>query len=220
MDGYELGNPGDDPAQRLDGQHSRRRPPRGNDHAGGRWLPPRAGRGHDDRRSLERHDGGRSGAACAPGEAKRAGRESGACAAGAKRDLKANQPMPQFSYKAVKRDGVLTEGSLDAGNRHEAMRQVEHLGLKPIRLSEAANGAGRKESPAPASPGPTAAAAGAAGSAGVDGAGGGHPLASLRISLGVKQKISARVLENFNRLLSSLLAAGVPLSRALVRLYR
>lgn len=67
--------------------------------------------------------------------------------------------MPQFSYKAVKRDGVLTEGSLDAGNRHEAMRQVEHLGLKPIRLSEAANGAGRKESPAPASPGPTAAAA-------------------------------------------------------------
>src|SRR5208283_4084097 len=37
---------------------------------------------------------------------------------------------------------------------------------------------------------------------------------------GVKQKISARVLENFTRLLSSLLAAGVPFSRALVILYR
>src|SRR6266699_5803347 len=34
------------------------------------------------------------------------------------------------------------------------------------------------------------------------------------------EKISARALENFTRLLSSLLAAGVPLSRALVILYK
>ena len=35
-----------------------------------------------------------------------------------------------------------------------------------------------------------------------------------------RQKISARALENFTRLLSSLLAAGVPLSRALVILHK
>ena len=34
------------------------------------------------------------------------------------------------------------------------------------------------------------------------------------------KKVSAKELENFTRLLSSLLAAGVPLSRALVILYR
>ena len=44
--------------------------------------------------------------------------------------------MPQFVYKALQRDGVLTEGFLDASNRHEAMRQVEGRGLKPIKLAE------------------------------------------------------------------------------------
>jgi type II secretory pathway component PulF len=117
--------------------------------------------------------------------------------------------MPHFSYKAMQRDGVLTEGVLDAGNRHDALQQVEHLGLKPIRLAEAAG-----------VPGPTAATAGGAGSAAANGAGDDPLLASLRGSLGVKQKISARVLENFTRLLSSLLAAGVPFSRALSILHR
>ena len=42
---------------------------------------------------------------------------------------------------------------------------------------------------------------------------------SFKLSLG-GDKISARILENFTRLLSSLLAAGVPLSRALVILMR
>src|SRR5262249_45226537 len=39
---------------------------------------------------------------------------------------------------------------------------------------------------------------------------------SMNLSFGGATKISARMLENFTRLLSSLLAAGVPLSRALV----
>ena len=128
--------------------------------------------------------------------------------------------MPHFSYKAMQRDGVLTEGVLDAGNRPEALRQVEQLGLQPIRLTEAANGAERKESPVLGAPGKPAATAGGAASAGADGARDRNPLASLKSSLGVKQKISARVLENFTRLLSSLLAAGVPFSRALIILYR
>ena len=36
--------------------------------------------------------------------------------------------MPQFAYKAIQHDGVLTEGFLDASNRQEAMRQVEGRG--------------------------------------------------------------------------------------------
>src|SRR5207245_8369271 len=40
--------------------------------------------------------------------------------------------------------------------------------------------------------------------------------ASFQLTLGRSNKISGRMLENFTRLLSSLLAAGVPLSRALV----
>jgi type IV pilus assembly protein PilC len=127
--------------------------------------------------------------------------------------------MPQFSYKAMQRDGALTEGLLDAGNRHEAMRQVEQLGLRPVRLAEATGGAGRNKSPAPGSAGSPATANSGAGSAGADGAKGDSQLPFWKISLGGK-KITARVLENFTRLLSSLLAAGVPFSRALVILYR
>jgi type II secretory pathway component PulF len=125
--------------------------------------------------------------------------------------------MPLFTYKAVQRDGVLTEGQLDAGNRQEAMRQVENLGLRPIRLAEAAPGAapGRRKSPAPgAMPGDQAGAGGA------PAAPENITLASLRQAISGKGKITPRILENFTRLLSSLLAAGVPFSRALVILYR
>ena len=111
--------------------------------------------------------------------------------------------MSRFAYKALQPDGVLIEGLLDAGNRQEAVRQVEILGLKPVRLTESANGAapGKGEGAAPAaSAGPPAPAGG--------------------LAWGRKGKISARTLENFTRLLSSLLAAGVPFSRALVILQR
>lgn len=109
--------------------------------------------------------------------------------------------MPSFAYKAMQRDGVLTEGRLDASNRHEAMRQVEILGLKPIRLAEAAAGAGAKGASGSAPAGATT-----------------SPFAGIK--LGGPGKITARMLENFTRLLSSLLAAGVPFSRALVILHR
>jgi type II secretory pathway component PulF len=100
--------------------------------------------------------------------------------------------MPSFAYKALQSDGALTEGRLDASNRHEAMRQVEILGLKPIRLAESANGATKTANGAPAA----------------------------GLKLGRPRKITPRVLENFTRLLSSLLAAGVPFSRALVIIHR
>jgi type II secretory pathway component PulF len=125
--------------------------------------------------------------------------------------------MPLFTYKAVQRDGVLTEGQLDAGNRQEAMRQVENLGLRPIRLAEAPAGpaAARKKAPSAGGPAGDKAEAGAA-----PGAPEGISLSSLRQSISGKGKITPRILENFTRLLSSLLAAGVPFSRALVILYR
>jgi hypothetical protein len=46
--------------------------------------------------------------------------------------------MPQFAYKALQTDGALVEGLLEAGNRQEAMRQVQLRGLRPVRLSESA----------------------------------------------------------------------------------
>jgi type II secretory pathway component PulF len=100
--------------------------------------------------------------------------------------------MPQFAYKAMSAEGLLSEGLLDASNRQEAMRQVEGRGLRPIKLSESAAAPAKKFTAS----GPAAAA----------------PVA--------KGKITPRMLENFTRLLSSLLAAGVPFSRALVILHR
>jgi type II secretory pathway component PulF len=102
--------------------------------------------------------------------------------------------MPLFQYKALQADGALTEGQLEAAGRQEAFSQMAGLGLRPVSLAERAAG---KSSQSPALPS-------AAGS----------------FSLFKKShKVSARALENFTRLLSSLLAAGVPLSRALVILH-
>jgi type II secretory pathway component PulF len=105
--------------------------------------------------------------------------------------------MPTFSYKALKTDGKMAEGVLDAAGRPDALRQMETLGLRPVSLAEktsaAKNGAAKNNS------------AGGAGS----------------LSFKFESKtVSGKELENFTRLLSSLLAAGVPLSRALVILQK
>jgi type II secretory pathway component PulF len=108
--------------------------------------------------------------------------------------------MAVFQYKVLQADGQVAEGVLEAGGRHEAFRQMETRGWRPISLKERANGQNGKPAPAPSvsnlSP------------------------ASLKLSVGGSNRITARVLENFTRLLSSLLAAGVPLSRALVILQK
>jgi len=123
--------------------------------------------------------------------------------------------MPQFSYKAVQRDGALAEGVLDASGRHEALRQMEVRGLQPIRLAEGGNGSGHDQ--------PAERAATQDNDAGPEGASLGQTVTSFlpkQLAIGGSGKISARTLENFTRLLSSLLAAGVPFSRALVILHR
>ena len=104
--------------------------------------------------------------------------------------------MPTFQYKGLKADGKIAEGQLDAPGRPDALRQMEALGLRPVNLAEKAaakNGAGLP--------------------AGLEG------LGEISFKFG-SHKVSAKELENFTRLLSSLLAAGVPLSRALVILHR
>lgn len=103
--------------------------------------------------------------------------------------------MPVFQYKALQSDGGVAEGRLEAAGRQEAFHQMQGLGLRPIRLAE--------QTAAQAVQAPSLAGS----------------LAALPFR-GKTGRIPARILENFTRLLSSLLAAGVPLSRALVILYK
>jgi len=101
--------------------------------------------------------------------------------------------MAVFQYKGLQTDGALAEGQLEAAGRQEAFAQMAGLGLRPVSLSEQA------VAPNKGMALPTA----------------------LNLSFFKKSdKVSPRALENFTRLLSSLLAAGVPLSRALVILYK
>ena len=106
--------------------------------------------------------------------------------------------MPTFSYRALQANGKIAEGVIDAPGRPDALRQIETLGLRPVNVAE--KSAAKKKG--------GAAANGKAEDSG---------------KVGFKfesKKVSAKELENFTRLLSSLLAAGVPLSRALVILQK
>ena len=103
--------------------------------------------------------------------------------------------MALFQYKALQANGAIAEGQLEAAGRHEAFQQMAGLGLRPVSLSETTSGNAQTQSSL--------------------------PLALASGSLFKRaQRVSAHALENFTRLLSSLLAAGVPLSRALVILHK
>src|SRR5665213_1424544 len=104
--------------------------------------------------------------------------------------------MPTFSYRALQTDGKIAEGVLDAPGRPDALRQIETLGLRPMNVLEKS---------------PAARNGSAAGST--------SGLGKISFKFESK-KVSNKELENFTRLLSSLLAAGVPLSRALVILQK
>ena len=89
----------------------------------------------------------------------------------------------------------MSEGQLEAADRQGAFVQIAGLGLRPVSLAEKAGA----------------------------GAGTGFALPASLAALSFRKrsaKVSGRELENFTRLLSSLLAAGVPLSRALVILHK
>jgi type II secretory pathway component PulF len=113
--------------------------------------------------------------------------------------------MPTFQYKALQANGTMTEGQIDAPGRPDALRQMETLGLRPINLSETV--AAKSKAKPKSSP------------AAKNGASAKDAPANLSFKFESK-KVSGKELENFTRLLASLLAAGVPLSRALVILSR
>lgn len=108
--------------------------------------------------------------------------------------------MPLFDYRALQSDGTIAQGQIEAGGRQEALRQIDGRRLRTISLVERGHGA--RDRPSQKNGSPSASAS-----------------APLNLFRGNSNKISPRVLESFTRLLSSLLAAGVPLSRALVILH-
>ena len=91
--------------------------------------------------------------------------------------------MTDFTYRAVQADGNITEGVISAGNRKEAIRRMELMGINPVRVAEKITAESEER-------------------------------AASSLDL-LHRKVSSRDLENFTRQLSSLLSAGVPLSRAL-----
>ena len=113
--------------------------------------------------------------------------------------------MPTFDYKAVGANGAITLGKVDAGGRADAMQVLEGRGLTPLRLAEVGLSAPAPRAAAKPVPAPTA--NGTAAPAGWKG--------SFQ-----SKKVSFSALEDFTRSLSSLLTAGVPLSRALTILYK
>ncbi len=125
--------------------------------------------------------------------------------------------MPAFTYKALQADGAVVEGVLDAGGRLQALRQIEERGLKPVRLTESTPAA----SPEKRRPKQTR-HNGAGVAPGTETRASDEPSSSRPAGFSWTRpgKITPRMLENFTRLLSSLLAAGVPFSRALVILHR
>ncbi|MDW7979969.1 MAG: type II secretion system F family protein [Verrucomicrobiales bacterium] len=114
--------------------------------------------------------------------------------------------MPVFQYRALQPDGMITEGEIEAAGRQDALRLIETRRLRPIRLIERPNGK-------PVERMAKVALQQATGSAEA------QP-APFRFPLLTRRRVTGRMLENFTRLLSNLLAAGVPMSRALVILQR
>jgi len=156
--------------------------------------------------------------------------------------------MASFHYRAIQPDGAVAEGHLDATDRRDALRMLSARGLRPVRLTDSASAsaptpvvsravtaAPAAQSKAPAAPAPARTAPRTASRPATRPA----PTAPRKAAVPAPEKstsntpgaspirfnfggdrITPRVLENFTRLLSSLLAAGVPLSRALVILTR
>ena len=103
--------------------------------------------------------------------------------------------MATFEYKALQMDGSVKLGRVDANGRQDAMQMLEGNGLTPLRLAET----GSAPAAAPAR--------------------GGVKLAGTKWAFKGK-RVPFAALEDFTRSLSSLLTAGVPLSRALTILYK
>src|SRR5687768_3711212 len=98
--------------------------------------------------------------------------------------------MPVFTYTALDRLGRQTTGTLPAENRIAAYDDLSATGLAPIAVDEQANRAAARKT----------------------------DLSDISVSAATR--VSAASLESFTRELANLLAAGLPLSRALQLLKR
>jgi type II secretory pathway component PulF len=124
--------------------------------------------------------------------------------------------MPLFQYKAIQNDGSVTQGEFEAAGRTDAFKTMEARGLRPVRLAEANSATGTNgRAPGKINGSSRARAEAREKSEPAPPANSEEARSGLKLSFGAK-KITPRMLENFTRLLSSLLAAGVALSRALV----
>src|SRR5438093_9757263 len=104
--------------------------------------------------------------------------------------------MAQFSYKARRRSGEVVEGMLEVAYRSAALIQIERLGLFPVAVDAAKNGAAV----------PTQAAARAK----VDWKAQLPP--SIRAFLSRKRKPKLQELATFTQQLANLLKSGMPLT--------
>ncbi len=103
--------------------------------------------------------------------------------------------MALFQYKALEANGAPSQGTLEAVGRQDVVRILAGRGLTPLRVVESS------ETQAP----------------GNERSRLGLPAGGIRWK---STKVSFAALEDFTRSLSSLLAANVPLSRALTILYK
>ncbi len=112
--------------------------------------------------------------------------------------------MPQFSYKARKRNGELIQGSLEVSDRSAALSQIEREGLLPISLEMVRGRAENKAGNARRSKKGVAS----------DTESGTSPTV-LRELLGRKRKPKLQELATYTQQLANLLHSGMPLTVAL-----
>jgi type II secretory pathway component PulF len=62
--------------------------------------------------------------------------------------------MPAFTYKAVNKQGSVSQGELDAADRSEAMRLLDKKGLQPVTLKELAGTVAKQKPAKPSTPAP------------------------------------------------------------------
>lgn len=105
--------------------------------------------------------------------------------------------MSTFRYKALRRDGTIGEGELDAGNRGEATRRLNEQGMKVLSLDEEKTRPSRKKRKGPKQEEDK------------------EPKKKKSPVAAVENKLSSKHLIQFTEEMSDMLTAGVQLDAAL-----
>jgi type II secretory pathway component PulF len=118
--------------------------------------------------------------------------------------------MPTYAYKAIDRQGRQSSGTLPADSRAGVFDQLEAKGLSAVSVSEQGAGTATEKSRVGR----------LFGSSALTGEGSGPAVNTANVPLPAATKVSQASLEAFTREMSNLLAAGLPLSRAMSLLKR